>query len=108
MNAKYNDPIMPLFSSLEILPYPKMQKQARLHFMHGIEYQLGPVTFSNTWTKNENRNLNYELRNADLFATPRVNYVYLKNAPFFAFPAEWNTWKWKSDSKETNVPFKKP
>ena len=52
MNAKYNDPIMPLFSSLEILPYPKMQKQARLHFMHGIEYQLGPVTFSNTWTKN--------------------------------------------------------
>ena len=107
MNAKYNDPIMPLFSSLEILPYPKMQKQARLHFMHGIEYQLGPVTFSNTWTKNENRNLNYELRNADLFATPRVNYVYLKNAPFFAFPAEWNNLEMEIRLQRNKCTFQK-
>ena len=89
-NAKYNDAIMPLFASLEILPYNKMQKQAKLHFMHGIEYQHGPATFRETWTKNVNRNVNYELRNADLFETHRVNYAYLKNSPFFAYPVEWN------------------
>ena len=89
-NAKYNDNIMQLFASLEILPYPKMQKQAKLLFMHGIEYQHGPESFRETWTKNENRNAVYELRNANLFETHRVNYTYLKIFPLFAFPAEWN------------------
>ena len=56
-----------------------------------VEYKYAPKTFLDVWQKNANRNLNFELRNNDLFTIPRANLEYLKNIPFFSYPAEWNT-----------------
>ena len=58
--------------------------------MHSIEYKYAPSTFQEVWQKNEDRNLNYELRNNNLFSLPKVNLASLKNLPFFTYPAEWN------------------
>ena len=59
--------------------------------MHSVEYKCAPKTFLDVWQKNANRNLNFELRNNDLFTIPRANLEYLKNIPYFSYPAEWNT-----------------
>ena len=40
--------------------------------------------------KNTQRNLTYQLRNNDLFYTPKLSYEHLKNIPYFSFPTEWN------------------
>ena len=50
-----------------------------------------PKSFLDTWHKNVQRNLNYQLRNNDLFYTPLVRFEHLKNIPYFSFPVEWNT-----------------
>ena len=89
-NAKYNAHTNPLFFDLKILPYSKLQQQAKLNFMHGIEYNYGPPTFTETWPKNFQRNINYNLRNVDSYSIPRVNFEFLRNAPVFSFPLEWN------------------
>ena len=59
--------------------------------MHSVEYKCAPKTFLDVCQKNANRNLNIELRNNDLFTIPRANLEYLKNIPYFSYPAEWNT-----------------
>ena len=89
-NAKYNSPSKPLYAALKILPYDLLQKQAKLNFMHSVEYEYAPRTFFETWSKNASRNLNYELRNTALYDTPRLKYEYLRNSPFISFPTEWN------------------
>ena len=81
-NSKNRHPSNPLFYELKILPYNLLQKQAKLHFMHSIEYKYAPSTFQEVWQKNEDRNLNYELRNNNLFSLPKVNLASLKNLPF--------------------------
>ena len=83
--AQSRDPpkVETLFHELKILPYNLLQKQAKLHFMHSVEYKYGPKTFHDIWQKNEARNLNYELRNNDLFTIPKINLVSLNNTPLF-------------------------
>ena len=81
-NSKNRNPSNPLFYELKILPYNLLQKQAKLHFMHSIEYKYAPSTFQEVWQKNEDRNLNYELRNNNLFSLPKVNLASLKHLPF--------------------------
>ena len=83
--ATNREPSTPLFHKLKILPYNLLQKQAKLHFMHSVEYKYAPNTFQDIWQKNEARNLNYELRNNDLFTIPKINLVSLNNIPFFSF-----------------------
>ena len=61
-----------------------------LDIMHKIEYNYGPPTFTETWPKNDQRNINYNLRNVDSYSIPRVNFEFLRNAPVFSFPLEWN------------------
>ena len=59
--------------------------------MHSVEYKYAPKTFHDIWQKNEARNLNYELRNNDLFTIPKINLVSLNNIPYFSYPSEWNS-----------------
>ena len=62
--------------------------------MHSVEYKYAPKTFLDkliSGKKNANRNLNFELRNNDLFTIPRANLESLKNVSYFSYPAEWNT-----------------
>ena len=90
-NAKSREPVNPIYHELKILPYNLLQKQAKLNFIHSVEYKYAPKSFLDTWHKNVQRNLNYQLRNNDLFYTPLVRFEHLKNIPYFSFPVEWNT-----------------
>ena len=89
--AKYREPTDPIYYDLKILPYNLLQKQAKLNFMHSVEYKYAPKSFLNTWQKNTQRDLTYNLRNNDLYYTPKINYEHLKTIPYFSFPAEWNS-----------------
>ena len=42
--ATNREPSTPLFHKLKILPYNLLQKQAKLHFMHSVEYKYAPNT----------------------------------------------------------------
>jgi len=69
-NSKYNAHTNPLFFQHKILPFEKIIKMAKLQFMHSIYYEYAPVSFVNTWTKNNVRSLNQNLRNDELFMLP--------------------------------------
>jgi hypothetical protein len=89
-NVKSNTHTRPLFENLQILPYPLLQKQFILTFMHSIEYEYGPHTFRENWPKNAQRNLQYMLRNGEELTVPRCHKESLRNAPLFNFPSKWN------------------
>ena len=88
--TKSRDPSNHLFNKFQILPYNLLQKQAKLHFMHSVEYKYAPKTFHDIWQKNEARNLNYELRNNDLFTIPKINLVSLTVITFPTSPTHLN------------------
>jgi hypothetical protein len=61
--CQYNEHTTPIFQTLGILPYEKIIEQAKLTFMHSIEYKYSPKSFANVWQKNSERNTVHELRN---------------------------------------------
>ncbi len=63
---------------------------AKLQFMHSIYYDYAPVSFVNTWNKNNVRNLNQNLRNDELFMLPNPRIELFKKMPMYSLPYEWN------------------
>ena len=90
-HSKNRQSAPPLYSNLKILPYESLQRQAKLNFMHAVENKYAPKSFLQVWIKNEQRNINYPLRNNDQLFIPTVNFDSLKNIPLFSFPAECNS-----------------
>jgi hypothetical protein len=88
--AKYNANTAPIFFDLKILPYEKLTKQFICKFMHCIEYMYKHESFYDYWPLNNNRILNYDLRNNNMRNVQRVNFDQLKNCPLFNFPKIWN------------------
>ena len=80
----------PLFTESKVLPLDKLIIQAKLLFMHSIEYGYGPISFFETWQKNHQRNQNLNLRNADDFYLPAPKYDFFKRIPVYSLPNEWN------------------
>jgi hypothetical protein len=89
-NSNYNDHTAPLFQSLCILPFDKIIEQAKLLFMHSVEFNYAPSTFNNTWTKNNERNMEIELRNNDEYVLPHPRIEFFKKIPLYSLPAAWN------------------
>jgi hypothetical protein len=89
-HSKYNDHTDPLFSELDILPYPKMVLQAKLHFMHSYHYNYAPSSFNDTWILNAIRYPDRELRNADEYYIPRPNLTLFTKLPLHSLPSAWN------------------
>jgi hypothetical protein len=58
--------------------------------MHAIEYEYSHDTFWAYWPLNNQRILNYELRNNTMRNIQRIKYDQLKNCPLFTFPKIWN------------------
>jgi hypothetical protein len=75
-NSNYNEHTGPLFKNLGILRLDKLIEQAKLTFMHSITYNYAPLTFANTWIKNNDRNTGHNLRNDEdyLLPHPRVEF----------------------------------
>jgi hypothetical protein len=59
--------------------------------MHAIEYSYTPESFSNIWTKNERREVGYELRNQNEYIIPNHRIELFKRIPLFSLPTEWNS-----------------
>jgi hypothetical protein len=45
-NKRYNDHTAPIFKKLEILPYDKLIKLAKLKFMHAVTYNYSSTSFT--------------------------------------------------------------
>jgi hypothetical protein len=75
---------------LGILPYDKIIEQAKLTFMHSIEYKYAPTAFTNTWQKNSERNIGHELRNENDYYLPPPKLEFFKRIPLYSLPAAWN------------------
>jgi len=64
----YRDHTAPILKKLKILPLEKLIIFNRTKFMHNYLNNKLPLSFSETWIKNRDRNLNLNLRNAhDLY-----------------------------------------
>jgi hypothetical protein len=59
--------------------------------MHSIEYNYVPRTFWNTWTKNNERNIDIMLSDDDdcVLPHPRIE-LFKKLLAYFSLPAAWN------------------
>jgi hypothetical protein len=90
IGAKYNANTATIFYDIKVLPYDKLLKQFICKFMHAIEYSYKYDSFYDYWPLNNQRILNYELRNNNMRNVPRINYDQLKNCPLFNFPKMWN------------------
>jgi hypothetical protein len=89
-NSNYTAHTAPLFAQLQILPYELMVKQAKLLFMHSIEYDYAPTSFHNIWTKNLVNQGDRPLRNADNYSLPNPHTELFKKSPLYSLPSEWN------------------
>jgi hypothetical protein len=77
--SSYTAHTEPLFARLQILPYELILKQAKLLFMHSIEYDYAPPSFRGIWTKNYVNHGDRPLRKADDYMLPNPRTELLKN-----------------------------
>jgi hypothetical protein len=89
-NSSYNAHTTPIFKQHQILTYDLLVQQGQLLFMHAIEYNYAPTSFTATWTKNRDREPNIILRNADDYAMPQPRTETFKKTTLYALPAIWN------------------
>jgi hypothetical protein len=89
-NKKYNDHTAPIFKKLEILPYDKLIKLAKLKFMHAVTYNYSPTSFTGVWATNDDRQLDITLRNNNQYSIPNPQIEQFKKSPLYSLPKEWN------------------
>jgi hypothetical protein len=59
--------------------------------MHSVEYNYCLNSFTNTWPKNANRDLDHNLRNANDYIIPTVHRESFRRSPLYSFPQTWNS-----------------
>ena len=84
--SKANSHTAPLFKDLKILSFDKLSLQSKLHFMHSIRYNYAPKSFENVFVRNNDCDIDYNLRNNDEFALPAVRIEFFKRFPLYTFP----------------------
>ena len=70
--------------------FPSLTEFHRQKFMHSIYYGYSLPSFVGIWIRNDNRNLNYELRNQSDFEVPRARTESFKKLPLYSLPVAWN------------------
>jgi hypothetical protein len=90
-NSAYNAHTLELFIDLNTLPFDKLIIYHRAVFMHAIKYDYAPPSFNGTWTQNDARNLNYNLRNVEDFTVIPPRFEGFKKFPLYSFPTVWNS-----------------
>jgi hypothetical protein len=88
--SNFNAHTQELFRAHHILPYELMLNQAKLHFMHSYVYGYAPKSFNNTWIKNNQREIQHNLRNNDDFMLPMARIELYKKIPMYSLPLAWN------------------
>jgi len=106
----YRDHTAPLFKKLKILPINKLIIFYNTKFMHNYVNNKLPLSFSETWIFNRDRNLNIALRNADDMYVPPHRIELVKSLPLCNFPEAWNSappFKTNPSLKQFIIEFKK-
>jgi hypothetical protein len=79
------------FYDLGILPFDKQLTLNRALFMHSIRYNYMHRSFSNIWIMDDERNLNYNLRNVEEFSIIPPRFEGFRKFPVYTFPNTWNS-----------------
>ena len=79
--SKNNAHTIPLFQETNILPFEKLMLQRKLLFMHSIHNDYAPISFADSFVKNNNRDIVYELRNGDAYQVPAARIELFKKFP---------------------------
>ena len=88
--SRYNDHVGPLFAMLKILPLDLLITQTKGLLVHSILYKYSPTALHNAWLTNQERDPNYNLRDAHLLYIPFARTDRVKRLPFFSLPKLWN------------------
>jgi len=91
-NSRYNQHTEPLFKCMKILSLPSLCEFFRLQFIQRYVQGLLPISFNNTWIKNDARraeNSAMVLRNHDDFYVPTSRLKSLEKFPLYSFPKSW-------------------
>ncbi len=88
--SAYNAHTEPLFLGNRILPFEKLILQSKLLFMHSVDYDYAPLSFSDTWTKNNTREMDYDLRNREEYSVPFIRIEHFRRNPLVSLPSAWN------------------
>jgi hypothetical protein len=80
----------PLMQKLKILPFKQLILYTQSLLVHSIYYKHCPPALHNTWTTNEARDNEYDLRNANNYYIPMARTEHLKRLPYFTLPRVWN------------------
>lgn len=81
----------PLFKSNSILPYPKILLQANYLLLHSIHHNYSPSSLRNIFPKNNERNIDYDLRNQNAYIIPIPRNNSLKRFPLYSYPTLFNS-----------------
>ena len=88
--SRYNDHVGPLFAMLKILPLDLLITQTKGLLVHSILCKYSPTALHNAWLTNQERDPNYNLRDAHLLYIPFTRTDHVKRLPFFSLPKLWN------------------
>ena len=88
--SKYNANTSPLFQSLKILPLKHLISYTKGLLIHSIYHKYSPPALHNTWTTNEHRGGDHDLRNASDLYVPMARTEHVKRLTYFSLPAIWN------------------
>jgi hypothetical protein len=91
-NSKYNAHTEPLLKKCGILPLPDLADFFKIQFMHRFSQHFLPLSFSDTWVRNNIRNIGENeimLRNANTLQIPFSRLVSTDKHPLVAFPRIW-------------------
>lgn len=89
-NADYNAHSNPLFFQNGVLPIDQILTYSKLMFMHTVAFNYSLESFSGVWPRNNQRNLDMNLRNATDFVLPPVQRESFRKCPLYSLPHAWN------------------
>jgi hypothetical protein len=89
-NANSNAHANPLFYQNGILPLERIIDYSKMMFMHTVAFNYNLDSFTNVWLKNDQRNIDINLRNSNDFILPMVHRESFRKCPLYSLPLSWN------------------
>lgn len=74
--------------------------------MHSIHYNYAHASFESVWKKNNQREMDYTLRNLTDYTLPLPKIESFRKCPLYSFPYEWNNLKNEIKCQHNKTTFK--
>ncbi len=79
----------PLFLNSHFLPFEKLVILNNHLFIHSITFNYAALSFTDTWKKDDSREIEYQLRNQDLFVILPFRIEQFRKIPLFSLLQSW-------------------